>query len=77
MIPAPLGSAASEEIASGEKAADVVIFIYHKMDDIKKMIELSELIIEKHRNGPTGTIPIIFKSTLTKFLNAVTMSTPL
>lgn len=61
----------------GEKAADVVIFIYHKMDEIKKIIELSELIIEKHRNGPTGTIPIIFKQELTKFLNAVTVSTPL
>jgi replicative DNA helicase len=54
----------------GEKAADVVIFIWHDKDEIKKIINGSELIVEKHRGGPTGTVPVVFKSENTKFENA-------
>lgn len=68
----------SDLLDGGEKASDIVIFVYHKMDDVKpKFIEASELIIEKQRSGPTGNIPIIFDQSVTLFKNAVTVSTPL
>ena len=30
---------------------------------------IAEIIITKHRNGPTGTVKLLFKSELTKFEN--------
>ncbi len=54
-----------------EQDADVVLFLYrdeyYNEDSEKKNI--GELIIAKHRNGPTGTIELVWKKEFTKFLN--------
>lgn len=54
-----------------EQDADVVMFLYrddyYHEDSEKKNI--GELIISKHRNGPTGNIELVWKGEYTKFLN--------
>jgi replicative DNA helicase len=51
-----------------EQDADVVMFIHRDdMDPAKK--GLADLIVAKHRNGPTGTIPLTFLPHLTQFRN--------
>ncbi len=47
-----------------EQDADVVMFIYR--EDPENM-ETVTLAIEKHRNGPTGEIPLMFKADRVKF----------
>ena len=54
----------------GEKDSDFVMFVYHDEDEIKKKINFSELIVGKHRNGPTANIPVVFIQNKTKFENA-------
>lgn len=50
-----------------EADADVVIFL-HQPDPLAKGDVLPmELIIAKHRNGPTGTVPVNFCKSLTRF----------
>lgn len=54
-----------------EQDADVVLFLYrddyYNEDSDQKNI--GEVIIAKHRNGPTGTLELVFKKEYTKFLN--------
>ena len=54
-----------------EQDADVVMFLYrdeyYHQDSDKKNI--GEVIIAKHRNGPTGTVELVWKKEFTKFLN--------
>ena len=54
-----------------EQDADVVMFLYrdeyYHEDSEKKNI--GELIIAKHRNGPTGNVEMVWKGEYTKFLN--------
>ncbi len=54
-----------------EQDADVVLFLYrdeyYHEDSEKKNI--GEVIIAKHRNGPTGTVELVWKGEFTKFLN--------
>lgn len=54
-----------------EQDADVVLFLYrdeyYNEDTEKKNI--GELIIAKHRNGPTGLVELVWKKEFTKFLN--------
>ncbi|TFZ39479.1 replicative DNA helicase [Soehngenia longivitae] len=54
-----------------EQDADVVLFLYrddyYNEDSEKKNI--GEIIIAKHRNGPTGKVELAFKKEYTKFLN--------
>ncbi|MFA7412262.1 MAG: replicative DNA helicase [Tissierellaceae bacterium] len=54
-----------------EQDADVVLFLYrddyYNEDSEKKNI--GELIIAKHRNGPTGNLDLVFKKEFTKFVN--------
>ncbi len=47
-----------------EQDADVVMFIYR--EDAEKF-EQATLAIEKHRNGPTGEIPLIFRPDRVRF----------
>ncbi len=54
-----------------EQDADVVMFIYRE-DTIKENSErknIADIIVAKHRNGPTDTIPLYFRKELTKFEN--------
>lgn len=54
-----------------EQDADIVMFLYrdeyYNKDTDKKNI--GELIIAKHRNGPTGTVELVWMGQFTKFLN--------
>lgn len=54
-----------------EQDADIVMFLYrddyYYPDSEKKNI--GEVIIAKHRNGPTGTVELVFMGEYTKFLN--------
>ena len=60
------------ESGSLEQDADIVMFLYRE-DYYKNNDEtpshLTELIIAKHRNGPTGKIKLFFKDDCTKFLS--------
>lgn len=59
------------ESGSLEQDADVVMFIYrddyYDRDSEKKNI--AEILVRKHRNGPTGEVDLYFQSEQTKFRN--------
>ena len=57
------------ESGSLEQDSDVVMFIHRDDADPEKKRE-AELIVSKHRNGPTGTIKLNFEASLTQFRNA-------
>ena len=55
-----------------EQDADIVMFLYRDEYYTKEESEkpnVGEVIIAKHRNGPTGTVELMFKKEFTKFLN--------
>jgi len=63
------------ESGSLEQDADIVMFI-HKKDEIptdNEKTELVELMVAKHRNGPTRDIEMIFIKDLAQFYNAATI----
>ncbi len=54
-----------------EQNADIVMFIYRE-DMVKENSEkknIADVIVAKHRNGPTDSIPLYFRKELTKFEN--------
>ncbi len=55
-----------------EQDADVVMFLYRDnyYNKESEMQNISELIIAKQRNGPTGTVQLIFAPQYTKFRNS-------
>lgn len=59
------------ESGSIEQDADLVIMLYrdeyYHPDTVDRGI--AEVIITKHRNGPTGTVKLLFKAEFTKFLS--------
>ncbi|HEU4354953.1 MAG TPA: replicative DNA helicase [Actinomycetota bacterium] len=57
-----------------EQDADVVMFI-HRDDTVPEKKGLAELIVAKHRNGPTDTVPLTFLPHLTQFRNYATQAT--
>ncbi len=62
------------ESGSIEQDADIVAFLYrddyyHKESRSEDNNSISELIIGKHRNGPTATIELLFKKNTSTFLN--------
>lgn len=62
------------ESGSIEQDADVVLFIYRedlykKEDDISDESGVTQIIIGKQRNGPTGTVKLAFIEQWTKFEN--------
>ena len=67
------------ESGSLEQDADIVMFIHrpemYEKDTTKKNI--AQIKIAKHRNGPVGTIELVFRNNLAKFENAVTRSVDL
>jgi replicative DNA helicase len=54
-----------------EQDADVVIFIHRedKGKDESERTNIAEIMIEKHRNGPTGTVKLYFDGDKTTFLD--------
>lgn len=54
-----------------EQDADIVLFLYRDeyYNQDTKDKNIAELIVAKHRNGPTGTIRLYFDSAYTKFGN--------
>jgi replicative DNA helicase len=52
-----------------EQDSDIVMFIHRDDSDPEKKRE-AEIIISKHRNGPTGSIKLHFEPSLTQFRNA-------
>ncbi len=52
-----------------EQDADVVIFIYRDVmyHPDTEQPNIAELLVAKHRNGPTGKVPLYFQSELAKF----------
>lgn len=69
-----------------EQDADIVMFIYrdeyyrsaNEGEDIAEQASNkgeAEVIIAKHRNGPTGTIKLLFQNSITKFKNPIKSKT--
>lgn len=62
------------ESGSLEQDADIVMFIYrpdqYEQDTVKQ--NLAEIMIAKHRNGPVGSVELVFRKNLAKFENAAT-----
>ena len=62
------------ESGSLEQDADLVMFIYrpdqYETDTLKQNI--AEIMVAKHRNGPVGSVELVFRKTLAKFENAAT-----
>jgi len=62
------------ESGSLEQDADIVMFIYRPevYEEDSAHQNLAEIIIAKHRNGPTGEVQLVFRKNLAKFENAAT-----
>jgi replicative DNA helicase len=62
------------ESGSLEQDADIVMFIHrpemYEKDTLKQNI--AQIKVAKHRNGPVGTIELVFRSHVAKFENAAT-----
>ena len=66
------------ESGSLEQDADVVMFIYRDElyhPDTEKQ-HIADILVAKHRNGPTGSIQLFFRSRLAQFLDAETRQQP-
>jgi replicative DNA helicase len=67
------------ESGSIEQDADIVMFIYRE-DMVKESSEkknIADIIVAKHRNGPTDSVPLYFRKELTKFENLEMVREPL
>lgn len=55
-----------------EQDADVVIFIYRDemYNENTERKNIADILIAKHRNGPTGSVALFFKKELAQFLDA-------
>lgn len=53
-----------------EQDADMVMFIYRPKNEAGHMENMAELIVAKHRNGPQGTIDLVFQDKYTSFSSA-------
>ncbi|RLC92933.1 MAG: replicative DNA helicase [Chloroflexi bacterium] len=66
------------ESGSLEQDADVVMFIYRDElyhPDTERQ-NIADIIVSKHRNGPTGTVQLFFRKRLAQFLDAETRQQP-
>jgi len=64
------------ESGSIEQDSDIVMFLYRDViyNPDTEFPNAAEIIISKHRNGPTGTIQLHFEKSLTKFSDARTQT---
>lgn len=62
------------ESGSIEQDADIVMFIHHpdEWNDDPQRKNVTEIVVAKHRNGPTGSVELVFLEQLTKFADAET-----
>ena len=62
------------ESGSLEQDSDIVMFIYREDKDKEDSImkNVAEIIVSKHRNGPTGSVQLVFKEHLAQFVDAAT-----
>jgi replicative DNA helicase len=51
-----------------EQDSDIVMFI-HRDDAEESSKGTADIIVAKHRNGPTGTIKLTFRPHITQFAN--------
>jgi replicative DNA helicase len=67
------------ESGSLEQDSDVVMFIYrpdqYEADSLRENV--AEIIVAKHRNGPVGSVELVFRQSLAKFENAETRQVPI
>lgn len=66
------------ESGSIEQDSDVVMFLHRKPyegDERPQVLEI-DLLIEKHRNGPTGEIPLLFHTQQVTFTEVEEIQTP-
>ncbi len=58
------------ESGSLEQDADVVILLHREdLYDKEQRVGEADLIVAKHRNGPTGTVPVIFQGHYSRFVD--------
>lgn len=59
------------ESGSIEQDSDIVIFLYRDVvyNEATEFPNQADLIVAKHRNGPTGTVSLYFDNALTKFMD--------
>jgi len=57
------------ESGSLEQDSDIVMFIHREDSEDPSVKGTADLIIAKHRNGPTGTVKLTFLPHLTQFRN--------
>jgi replicative DNA helicase len=60
------------ESGSIEQDADIVMFLYRDevYNEATEFPNQADVIVAKHRNGPTGTISLYFEKQLTRFMDA-------
>ena len=61
-----------------EQDADLVVFLYRKgyYNENESDDNVADLIIAKHRNGPTGTVQLLFFKEYTRFENLASWNLP-
>ncbi|MGC9467494.1 MAG: replicative DNA helicase [Anaerolineae bacterium] len=66
------------ESGSLEQDADIVMFIYRDelYDENTENPNIADIMIAKHRSGPTGTIQLYFNKRLTQFADVYTQVAP-
>ncbi len=59
-----------------EQDADIVMFLYRDVvyNEATEFPNRADILISKHRNGPTGTVSLHFENSLTKFTDAKTQT---
>jgi len=60
------------ESGSIEQDSDIVMFLYRDeiYNEATEFPNQADVIVAKHRNGPTGTVSLYFEKSLTKFMDA-------
>ena len=80
MIAAQEGAFGEQLYFTGKELADIIAFIYRDEVYNKNLDEglrgIAEVIISKHRNGPTGMLKLKFWHSLTRFDNLAMFDEP-